>query len=336
VPKSKRIAELLDEPAVKALAASATVAAGGALAAKLMHDHLDATAERTRRRYRLRTDESPRAGTTRVVDGQLDRAVRRLHQDEVHDARKALKRVRTALRLNRQLLGRKRFGELNRTFRDAGRSLSWSRDAEALVEALDELVAQSDDRLAAKRWDRFRTALLQEARPGGQAADNGRPSEAVAAGLERAREGLDTWPLPDSGGPERLAGGLKRIYRQGRRAARAARKDSTVENLHELRKRSKDLWYSAQLLHCSSPKRAERLAKRAHRLSDLLGEDHDLALLRQRAERQPELFDPGEHELLIAQIEVRRRRLCQDSLACAKRLYRRKPGKVVRLLELAG
>jgi len=336
VPKSKRIAELLDEPAVKAVAASATVAAGGALAAKLVHDHLDATAERTRRRYRLRTGESPRTGTTRVVEGQLDRAVRRLHEDNVHDARKALKRVRAALRLNRQLLGDKRFGELNRAFRDAGRSLSGSRDAEAMVEALDELVAQSDHRLPAERWGRFRAELLQEARLPGQAADGGRPAQVVAAGLERAREGLDTWPLPDSGGPEQLAGGLKRIYRQGRRAARAARQDPTVENLHELRKRSKDLWYSAQLLRCASPKRAKRLAKRAHRLSDLLGEHHDLALLRQRAERQPELFDPGQHELLRTEIDSRSQRLRQDSLACAKRLYRHKPGKLVRRLGLAG
>lgn len=332
---SKRIVNRLQEPAVRAVAASATVAAGGALAAKLAHDHRGATVRPTRRTYRLEPRESPRAGTARVVQGQLDRAVRGLREDQAHDARKALKRVRAAVRLNRHLLGPEQFRRLNRAFRDAGRSAAGARDAEALIEALDRLIGQAGDGLPADPWGRFRGALLHDLSAATEAARNGGVPDAVAARLGQARDEVATWPLPDSGGPGQLATGLKRIYRQGRRAARVARAEPTVENLHELRKRSKDLWHGAQLLRCSAPKRARRLARRARRLADLLGEDHDLALLRQRAEREPALLDAGELELLTQLIDRRRNRLREEALGCAKRLYRRKPGKLVRRLGLA-
>jgi CHAD domain-containing protein len=127
---------------------------------------------------------------------------------------------------------------------------------------------------------------------------------------------------------------LKRIYRRGRRALRDADGDPTAENLHELRKRAKDLWHAAQLLRPASPKRTKRLATHAHRLSDLLGNDHDLAVLLERATAQPELFDAGELELLTALAHRRGSVLRRKAIRCAKRVYRRKPARFLKKLSL--
>lgn len=51
-------------------------------------------------------------------------------------------------------------------------------------------------------------------------------------------------------------------------------------NLHELRKRTKDLLYELELLCCVWPEMIGPLVEQAHHLTDLLGDDHDLAVLR--------------------------------------------------------
>jgi CHAD domain-containing protein len=87
-----------------------------------------------------------------------------------------------------------------------------------------------------------------------------------------------------------LAPGFKRIHRRGRRAYRAARRQPSTENPHELRKRTKYLWYAAQIVRAAAPKKMKRLARRADELSNLIGEDHDLAVLAQRADERRDRF----------------------------------------------
>jgi CHAD domain-containing protein len=284
------------------------------------------------RRYRLGRDEAAGPGLARVVAGQLANAIEWLTADDgaggdaVHDARKALKRSRAALRLGRDLVGGERYRQENAALRDAGRDLSELRDAQVLLETLDELAPRAS-------FPRLREALAAQA---GSGQDNGqaRPEiKAVVPQLERARDRVEGWALPEEGGPGQLAPGVERIYRRGRRALRAARRDPSVENLHELRKRSKDLWYSAQLLRDANPKRTKTLARRAHELADLLGSDHDLAILGQRAGDSAYLT-ASERKYLEELIASRRKRLRGQAMDCAGRLYRRKPGKLIRLLAL--
>ena len=53
----------------------------------------------------------------------------------------------------------------------------------------------------------------------------------------------------------------------------------TVPRLHEWRKRTKDLRYALELLEPLWPDVMEAFAAEVDDLADLLGEDHDLALL---------------------------------------------------------
>jgi hypothetical protein len=110
-------------------------------------------------------------------------------------------------------------------------------------------------------------------------------------------------------------------------------REPNTENLHELRKRTKDAWYAA-IVRPASPKRMKRTARRAHGLSNLIGEDHDLAILGQRAvERRDRFEDATAAGELAKLIERRRDELQRKALGLGERLFRRKPCKLVRPLE---
>jgi CHAD domain-containing protein len=70
-------------------------------------------------------------------------------------------------------------------------------------------------------------------------------------------------------------------YRRGRQAFTRARGTREMEDLHAWRKRVKDLWYHERLLASTCGPTVRGHAKDLDRLSDLLGDDHDLAVLRQ-------------------------------------------------------
>jgi CHAD domain-containing protein len=141
------------------------------------------------------------------------------------------------------------------------------------------------------------------------------------------------WPAP--GDADALADGLEQVYRKARRARRRAAQHPTAENFHELRKRTKDVWYAGQLLSPVSPKRISKLRRRAHKLADVLGSEHDLTVLLERAERTPVAFAPGELKLLRAHAGRHRQALRREALTRAAKLYRRKPRKLARRLSAA-
>lgn len=326
------------DPKLRAAAASAIAASGVAATGKLLRDRLTEREQLKRsRRYRLQPDETPRDGIGRVARGQLDIArdlLETRHHDEqgeaIHEARKALKRLRAAIRLSRDLLGDDRYRRENAVLRDAGRALSGPRDAQVLLETLNGVTERHRVDLSGPGWLRLRETLAASAHAAN--AEDGDAGAEVRGSLLDARERVATWPLPQDGGPEALAPGFERIYRRGRRALRAAVDEPSTENLHELRKRVKDLWHAAQLLRPTAPKRMKKLARRAHDLSDLLGEDHDLAVLLERAQRQSQLLSPAELEVLAGLIARRREALQREALHRAEKLYRRKPRKLARTL----
>jgi hypothetical protein len=237
----------------------------------------------------------------------------------VHESRKAFKRSRAVVRLVRDEIGDDAYRRENTAYRDMGRRLSAARDARVLVEVLDDLVDRYADEVPPDRFARFRGALAEEhdAETERLHSETGREAlEEVNADLERARDRVATWSL-DSG---ELQPGLQRIYRRGRRAFRAASEEPSVENLHEWRKRVKDLWHAAQVL--SKRKRARRL----HHLSNLLGDDHDLAVLREKALDSHRCFEPVQTlTALKGLIDRRRADLEAEAFEVGSRLYRRKP-----------
>jgi CHAD domain-containing protein len=312
--------------------AAGAVASGGALAAgKLVHDRVVDRSTRQRTRFRLAPDEGAADGLRRIARGQIELASDRLQNGDdvaeaVHEARKSLKRLRAVVRLARDPLGDDIYSSENHAYRDTGRELSAARDAQVLGETLDALTKRYRREIGDDAFAGLREAIDSDARAAHEriVADAGAVEE-VRAGLDAARDRVATWPLPEHEDASMLAPGFERVYKRGRRALKAAQQDPVDENLHELRKRAKDLWHAAQVLRPASPRRMKRLARRAHALSDLLGDDHDLAVLLEAARERYRTLERGELALLRGLVERRRARLQRDALACGRRVYGPKP-----------
>jgi len=277
------------------------------------------------------------AGLTRVAAGRAEAALERLRGTRtgegdsaaaIHGARKDLKKLRTVLRLLRDELGKKRSRRANARFREAGRALSGSRDAEVKLRTLEALVEQAeglpDEAITAWRkiLERDRDALTDSARSEALSAE---AVAAIDAGLEEIR----SWDLQGSSW-KTIAPALTRSYRRGRKAMEAAG-GGGAEELHEWRKRAKDLWYELRLLSPAWPGPLEATAEEAHSLSELLGDHHDLAVLREDlGERNLGLL---EAQTLAAAIERRQEELAEQAQALGRRLYAERPKRFARRLQ---
>jgi CHAD domain-containing protein len=277
------------------------------------------------RGIRLETDEPVPEGVRRIAREQLDLVAQQLAgkpgDREIHEARKAFKRLRTLLRVAREEVGEDVRRRENAAFRDAGRTMSDARDARILLETLDDLVEPG-------AFQRLRDQLRSESTQAQERVD----AAAVLATVEDARGRVASWPPGDDDPLPALAAGLTRIHRRGRRAYETARGEPSAEHLHELRKRAKDLRYATQILRSVAPARMRKLSRRAKRLSDVLGEDHDLATLHAASVRHPQALSPAERELLDRLIDHRRADLRDDALRRARKLYAAKPRKLARLV----
>jgi CYTH domain-containing protein/CHAD domain-containing protein len=296
---------------------------------------------RADRAFRLRIDEGVPAGIRRVAAGQIEEVLERLEgrTDEdfgkaVHESRKSLKRLRAVVRLVRAELGDDIYRRENAAFRDIGRELSGPRDAQVLIQALDALVEGYPTELGAAGLAGFRAGLVSsyEALQAELGAGTTQLRE-LEAQLRAAEERLAGWPLKHPGFAA-AAPGVERAYRNGRRAYRTARSEPTAENLHEWRKRVKDLWYSLQILEEAAPKRMKKLATTAHELSELLGDDHDMVVLEERAVADSGDFPDSASPMLVRVIcERRRGDLEARAFKIGKRFYKQRPRRFVRDIE---
>jgi CHAD domain-containing protein len=295
------------------------------------------------RRFRLGDGERVPDGVRRIARGQLDVSIERLRGDTdedlgtaVHETRKSLKRLRATVRLARNELGDDAYRRENVAFRDAGGRLGGARDSQVLLDTLDALTDRYPDEAPRERLERFKRTLVGQHGAARRRLHEGAAVAEVLGELRRARARVGEWQL-EREGLDALAPGFKRIYRRGRRAYRAARHEPSIENLHELRKRAKYLWYAAQIVRAAAPKKMKPIARRAHELSNLIGEDHDLALLAQRAnERRDRFADETAAGELAALVERRRAELQREAIVLGRRVFRKKPRNVARPLEKPG
>src|SRR5205085_153720 len=114
----------------------------------------------------------------------------------------------------------------------------------------------------------------------------------------------------------------------------AAAGDPTIENLHEWRKQAKYLRYQLEILRPVWPERMGELADEADRMGDLLGDDHDLAVLRQLLTDDPGRFpEAGDREVLLALIDRRRAELEQEATLLGERFFQDRPRDFARPLK---
>jgi CHAD domain-containing protein len=273
-----------------------------------------------------------------VAHGRVEHALDELRgntdstrEEAVHEARKDMKKLRALLRLVRGELGERVYSAENAHFRDIARELAGVRDADVMLATLTDLEHRYGELPGAGA--KLRPALVAH-RFRATAGSLKPASKTAAQALAEALGRVDGWPL-GADGFEAFEEGLGRVYRQGRRAFRAAREQPSAEHMHEWRKRVKDLWYHLLLLQDSWKPVLSALADEAHELSDRLGDEHDLTVLREWAHRHTAQLNGDDPVLrgFDVLLQSRRAELQAEAFEYGARLYADKPSVFVERLE---
>jgi CHAD domain-containing protein len=298
--------------------------------------------------FELKVNERVGDGITRNVKNQIEKALRYLgakgepvvknppaasasekgasQKDAIAEVRRCFKKVRAALRLVREDLGDDLYHEENWSFRDAARPLTQVRDAVVLVETAEQLRPQLVQAVGPGAFAKIHAALIAHRQEVGRLVlDEGRAFANVADAAGRALARLSEWKLQRDGWAA-VETGLRHVYRQGHRALALAAESPSVANLHEWRKQTKYLWHQLQLLEARWTDTEKDLVDHTHQLATFLGEDHDLAVLRETLAADPLAY--GGHRILkgvFAVIDRRRSELERQAFALGGEIYQDSP-----------
>lgn len=283
--------------------------------------------------YRFGPDEPVDRALARCATEELDRAIQELTEGvnkdpvrAVHNARKAIKKERSLLRLARGALSSGRRRRENAALREAARGLAGVRDADVLVATVDALSERFVGQLPATTFDGIREQLASRRGVNGASAQ-GFDADVVER-LRAVRLRVDGWS-PSADGWDALEPGMVRTHKRGRKAFKRARASHSFEDLHEWRKRVKDHWYHQRLLADVGGPVVRGAAKDAHHLSDLLGEDHDMGML--RAELTHDAIHAAvDVDAVVKLIDHRRSELQDEAMAIGARLYAERPAAFAR------
>ncbi len=234
----------------------------------------------------------------------------------IHRARQRLKRARSVLAVMKPELGGSA-RELKKMLSGAGRLLAGARDADvaaATARGLRAVVAEGDAGL-----DRVVADLESKAE---EAHRHDTPVSAVVTRLAAVEAKLAA--MADGIDGEKLFGrALLRSYDDGRSAMRRARTTLSTPDLHAWRKAVKDLWHLIRLGRKRLPGGVDGMARDLERLAEVLGRDHDHAVLAEKLALSPD----ADHSLMrqLAMIAAERRALEKEAFALGDALYDRKP-----------
>jgi CHAD domain-containing protein len=221
----------------------------------------------------------------------------------------------------------------NAWYRDSAQRLSYVRDAQSIIETFDKLMDHFQDQIDRDGLSPVRQQLTERREQ--VVADEVGLRERLDEFLNRMQEGRErvaAWQLADDGF-DAAGGGLRKTYARGRSAMDSAYRNPKAESSHEWRKRAKYHWYHMRLL-CpvwQEPMKARR--DEADLLADYLGDDHDLAVLRETLIDRPDRFGgEGAIQAVTGLIGRRQVELRTKAKTLGERLFAEKPKRFARRL----
>jgi CHAD domain-containing protein len=280
--------------------------------------------------YRIEAGEAVEDGLRRVVTEEIASAAAQLtgkgapNRDEaIHEARKSVKKIRGVLRLIEPALG-DAFETENARMRSIGRRLSGFRDAAASIETFDAMKEKYREDLSRHTLASVRRGLLARKKQG----ENQTPIQPVlsriAATLSSAERRVQTWPI--GAGFRAIEPGLEGTFRGGRKAMARAREHPSPENDHEWRKRAKDHWYQVRLLESLWTKEIESYEKSLKHLEGLLGDEHNVVVLREKVVADPAFYGKeAEVAFFLDLLDRYRKELREGALSDGEQVYKEKP-----------
>jgi len=289
--------------------------------------------------YHWKTDEGIAEGLRRIVSEQLQSAIWNLSKNgsldvAVHEARKSVKKIRSAMRLARHLMG-PAYEVENKVLRDVGRELSPLRDAAALIEMFDDQNGKYREQLGDRSLISVRDGLVARKNKLSSSFERKHMAGEVLRVLRKVAARVRKWDLSE-GDFQVLSTGFASTVRQNRKARDEAYADAGPESFHDWRKRAKDLRYHLALLHKAWPPVLEGYLDAAADLEQQLGDDHNLVVLRDTILKRPDDFGEAKDiSSLMNIIAQRQQDLRSKARSMAVRLYGEKPRHWRKRLEIS-
>jgi CHAD domain-containing protein len=225
---------------------------------------------------------------------------------------------------------RARYRAENRWLRDAARKLSAQRDADTTAAAFHTLLEQPGVKNQRRKFAPLVRALnARRAETGSSHAKIERKVTRFSERLESAEVRLSCWE-PEAG-LDSIIRQHRRAYKRARAGLVAARELGTATAFHEWRKAVKTYAYQCRLLRAAWPPAMKELRDELKELASLLGDEHDLTMLRKTLKQIGQ--HPVDHvhvddDLVAAAIEcveARRAELRVEAIPLGERLFVDRP-----------
>lgn len=285
--------------------------------------------------FTFRVNENVETGIRRIARQELRGGIANLRdqQPDLHEAvhvfRKRCKKLRGLIRLVRPHLGDS-YADYNSLFRDLARDLSSLRDTQAKLEALDRLCPETGSSDSAGEIQRIRDYLLSSQQ---QALSEAPLTEDRLAPLmktlKQVARRVKDWTLP-APGFDAIKPGLKATYRKARRAMASAYANPGDHSFHDWRKSVKYHWHHTTLLRPMQTALLDPHHRLADDLGELLGQDHDYAVLREQL--LPLEYDvefQRQRDIVLKAIDTEQDRLRTAMRPIGACLFAESPGRFV-------
>ena len=286
--------------------------------------------------FHFKKKESPTKAVRRLSRERIGKALNHLRKcdrlEAVHSVRKEIKKVRATLGLVHEKMGEEVYRKRVKTLRAAAKRLRDPRDARVRPQALERLIVHFKSRLPAQPFAGIKKVLRQNCHAEAREFMKGRSVAAVGRMLRKINRRAGDLKVKANGWTA-IQSGLWESYRRGQKACEMALRKTSPENLHQWRKHVQDLWHQLRLLGPIRPGSLRAAAVELKTLSQYLGDDHDLVMLRQFVTRRCARKHAGEAELLNELIDLRQKELRAAALTLGARLYAEKPSWFCRRLE---
>jgi len=252
-----------------------------------------------------------------IVDARRvleDAAVPR--DEAVHSARRHMKWIRSLWFMLEPVPGANRDNRLVHV-RDTARLLAGARDADVMAAEARRLHVRADG-VARDATARLAERLEADARA---AHAEALPIATVLSRLRAAEADARSLPTRFEAG-RLLAEALTASYRRGRRDWRAIDDGASTDTLHDWRKRVKQRRHLSALAPVTTAATTRAVQADLDDLGEILGEEHDLALLRRMIETSSVLLAPSEgRDAVLALVAERRRKLKKVAIGLGEELY---------------
>jgi CHAD domain-containing protein len=284
--------------------------------------------------FRLKCDQTVSSEIRRIVLRQLELATSELtsvgdpESDEaIHDARKRVKKIRAVIRLVRPVLDKTCRAE-DSELRRVHQMLAPVADGHGVVEMLDALARRYKKSLPRKTVASMHANLLAREKRIGSETAAAHVLQQASHALRVERRHVRHWRLKEEGFGA-VEEGLKESVRRARKAMMTVWRRPTAHHYHTWRRHVKAHWFHVRLLEGRCGNHLMRYQRQLEALDGVLGEYHNLILLRDLMVTDGSLSRQETAQCLRV-IARYQRRLRLHAHVLGARIYTEKPRRFVR------